>query len=38
MTIQLPGYQIKQKLYEGTRTLVYRGIRATDSQTVVLKF
>ncbi|NER02177.1 MAG: serine/threonine protein kinase, partial [Okeania sp. SIO3C4] len=38
MTIRLPGYQIKQKLYEGTRTLVYRGIRATDSQKVALKF
>ncbi|GGA39278.1 hypothetical protein [Okeania sp. KiyG1] len=38
MTIKLPGYKIKQKLYEGTRTLVYRGIRATESQTVVLKF
>ncbi|NES64122.1 MAG: AAA family ATPase [Okeania sp. SIO2D1] len=38
MTIQLPGYQIEQKLYEGTRTQVYQGIRVTDSQTVVLKF
>ncbi|NET28549.1 AAA family ATPase [Okeania sp. SIO1I7] len=38
MSVKLPGYQITQKLYEGTRTLVYRGIRATDSQTVVLKF
>ncbi|MGB3512318.1 MAG: AAA family ATPase [Microcoleaceae cyanobacterium] len=38
MTIKLPGYQITQKLYEGTRTLVYRGIRDSDSQTVVLKF
>ncbi|NES65051.1 MAG: serine/threonine protein kinase, partial [Okeania sp. SIO2D1] len=38
MSVKLPGYQVTQKLYEGTRTLVYRGIRATDSQAVVLKF
>ncbi|NER06429.1 MAG: serine/threonine protein kinase [Okeania sp. SIO3C4] len=38
MTMKLPGYQINEQLYEGTRTLVYRGIRSTDSQKVALKF
>ncbi|MCL1464103.1 trifunctional serine/threonine-protein kinase/ATP-binding protein/sensor histidine kinase [Argonema galeatum] len=32
-----PGYQIIQQLYAGTRTLVYRGIRTSDQQPVVIK-
>ena len=34
----LSGYHLGKTLYEGTRTLVYRGTRTTDSQPVVIKF
>ncbi|HIK07074.1 MAG TPA: AAA family ATPase [Trichormus sp. M33_DOE_039] len=34
---QLPGYSIKDKIYSGTRTLVYRGIREQDQKSVVIK-
>ena len=37
MEIQLPGYQINEKIYEGPRTLVYRAIRLSDDQKVVIK-
>ncbi|HLO48194.1 MAG TPA: protein kinase, partial [Kamptonema sp.] len=30
-------YQITEELYTGTRTLVYRGIRTSDQQPVVIK-
>ncbi|WP_449421020.1 trifunctional serine/threonine-protein kinase/ATP-binding protein/sensor histidine kinase [Phormidium nigroviride] len=33
----LSGYQITEELYIGTRTLVYRGIRTSDQQPVVIK-
>ncbi|MEG4119804.1 AAA family ATPase [Microcoleus sp. N9_B4] len=33
----LSGYQITEELYLGTRTLVYRGIRISDQQPVVIK-
>ncbi|MEG3895400.1 MULTISPECIES: AAA family ATPase [unclassified Microcoleus] len=33
----LSGYQITEELYIGTRTLVYRGIRISDQQPVVIK-
>ena len=33
----LPGYQITEALYTGTRTLVYRGIRTTDQYPVAIK-
>jgi len=33
----LSGYQTTEKLYAGTRTLVYRGIRICDQQPVVIK-
>jgi predicted ATPase/signal transduction histidine kinase len=33
----LPGYQITEQLYTGTRTLVYRGIRTSDQQPVAIK-
>ncbi|MDT9184046.1 AAA family ATPase [Limnospira sp. PMC 289.06] len=33
----LPGYQITEELYTGSRTLVYRGIRSSDKQPVVIK-
>ena len=34
----LPGYHLCETLYQGTRTLVYRGTRDTDSQPVIIKF
>jgi predicted ATPase/signal transduction histidine kinase/tRNA A-37 threonylcarbamoyl transferase component Bud32 len=33
----LPGYQITEQLYTGTRTLVYRAIRSSDKYPVVIK-
>ncbi|MEG5001747.1 trifunctional serine/threonine-protein kinase/ATP-binding protein/sensor histidine kinase [Microcoleus sp. B4-D4] len=33
----LSGYQITEQLYAGTRTLVYRAIRTSDGQPVVIK-
>jgi PAS domain S-box-containing protein len=33
----ISGYQIIEKLYESTNSLVYRGHRVGDSQTVILK-
>ncbi|NER35872.1 MAG: AAA family ATPase [Oscillatoria sp. SIO1A7] len=38
MTPRLPGYKITENIYEGTRTLVYRGVRSSDSLKVVIKF
>ncbi|MDJ1182468.1 trifunctional serine/threonine-protein kinase/ATP-binding protein/sensor histidine kinase [Roseofilum casamattae] len=38
MIPELASYQIGENIYEGTRTLVYRGIRRSDSQKVVIKF
>ncbi|MGE5660599.1 MAG: serine/threonine protein kinase, partial [Actinomycetota bacterium] len=35
--VNLPGYQITEQLYVGTRTLVYRGIRTNDQHPVVIK-
>jgi PAS domain S-box-containing protein len=35
--VQLPGYIIQDKIYSGTRTLVYRGIREQDQKPVVIK-
>jgi predicted ATPase/signal transduction histidine kinase len=37
MMLNLPQYQETDQLYAGTRTLVYRAIRATDSQPVIIK-
>ncbi|UKO99531.1 ATP-binding sensor histidine kinase [Nostoc sp. UHCC 0870] len=38
-TVLLPGYQLIEQLYHGSKTLVYRGIRLADSteQPVVIK-
>ncbi|MEH1945937.1 MAG: AAA family ATPase [Nostoc sp.] len=33
----IPGYRIYDLLYNGSRTLVYRGVRETDSLPVVIK-
>ncbi|WP_236142256.1 AAA family ATPase [Nostoc sp. CMAA1605] len=35
--VSLPGYQISDILYEGYRTVVYRGYRDNDSLPVVIK-
>ena len=35
--ITLPGYQILNPIYNGSRTLVYRGIRLSDQYPVVIK-
>ncbi len=35
---QPKGYRLSEKLYEGSRTLVYRGLRERDQQPVVIKF
>ncbi|MEH1935260.1 MAG: AAA family ATPase [Nostoc sp.] len=35
--VSIPGYRIYDLLYNGSRTLVYRGYRETDSLRVVIK-
>ncbi|MEH2051662.1 trifunctional serine/threonine-protein kinase/ATP-binding protein/sensor histidine kinase [Nostoc sp.] len=35
--VSIPGYRISEELYNGSRTLVYRGYRETDSLPVVIK-
>ncbi|MBN3899815.1 MAG: AAA family ATPase [Nostoc sp. NOS(2021)] len=35
--VTIPGYQVSEELYNGSRTLVYRGYRETDSLRVVIK-
>ncbi|MBN3962740.1 ATP-binding sensor histidine kinase [Nostoc sp. NMS8] len=35
--VSIPGYRISEELYNGSRTLVYRGHRETDSLPVVIK-
>ncbi|MEA5603131.1 AAA family ATPase [Nostoc sp. UHCC 0252] len=35
--VRVPGYHITEELYNGSRTLVYRGYRETDSLPVVIK-
>ena len=35
--IALPGYHITTQLYAGSRTLVYRAVRAADHLPVVIK-
>jgi serine/threonine protein kinase len=37
MMVSLPGYQVVEKLYESSRTLVYRGERHSDQAPVILK-
>lgn len=33
----LPGYKVRELVYEGAKTLVYRGQRESDEQPVILK-
>ncbi|MBG1268426.1 trifunctional serine/threonine-protein kinase/ATP-binding protein/sensor histidine kinase [Nostoc sp. WHI] len=35
--ISIPGYQVSEELYNGSRTLVYRAVREIDSLPVVIK-
>ncbi|MGH1394436.1 MAG: ATP-binding sensor histidine kinase [Trichormus sp.] len=35
--INIPGYKVSEELYQGSRTLVYRGVRESDSLPVVIK-
>nr|MDZ8036147.1 AAA family ATPase [Nostoc sp. CreGUA01] len=35
--LNIPGYRINEQLYNGSRTLVYRAVRETDSLPVVIK-
>ncbi|MFN6481722.1 MULTISPECIES: ATP-binding sensor histidine kinase [unclassified Nostoc] len=35
--VRIPGYRITEELYNGSRTLVYRGDRETDSLAIVIK-
>jgi serine/threonine protein kinase len=35
--VSIPGYKVSEELYNGSRTLVYRGFRETDSLPVVIK-
>ncbi|MEH2138915.1 MAG: hypothetical protein V7K42_19970 [Nostoc sp.] len=35
--VPIPGYHVSEELYNGSRTLVYRGDRETDQKPVVIK-
>ncbi|MEH2181317.1 AAA family ATPase [Nostoc sp.] len=35
--VNIPGYKVTEELYNGSRTLVYRGYRETDLLPVVIK-
>ncbi|MEB3825882.1 trifunctional serine/threonine-protein kinase/ATP-binding protein/sensor histidine kinase [Phormidium sp. CCY1219] len=35
--IELAGYSVLEKIYAGTRTQVYRGVRLCDRQPIILK-
>jgi len=35
--VSIPGYQVTEELYNGSRTLIYRGYRETDELPVVIK-
>ncbi|MEH2135740.1 ATP-binding sensor histidine kinase [Nostoc sp.] len=37
ITVTLAGYRIREQLYSGSRTLVYRAVREADNQAVVIK-
>ncbi|MBN4003879.1 ATP-binding sensor histidine kinase [Nostoc sp. LPT] len=36
-TVSIPGYKVSEQLYNGSRTMVYRGYRETDQKPVVIK-
>ncbi|AUS99517.1 histidine kinase [Nostoc sp. CENA543] len=35
--VSIPGYRISEEIYNGSRTLVYRAVRESDSVPVVIK-
>ncbi|BAY92896.1 MULTISPECIES: trifunctional serine/threonine-protein kinase/ATP-binding protein/sensor histidine kinase [unclassified Tolypothrix] len=35
--VSIPGYRISEELYNGSRTIVYRAVRESDSLPVVIK-
>ncbi len=35
--VRIPGYRVTEEIYNGTRTLVYRGYREADSLAVAIK-
>ncbi|BAY92894.1 hypothetical protein FDUTEX481_05798 [Tolypothrix sp. PCC 7601] len=35
--VSIPGYRISEKIYNGSRTIVYRAVRESDSVAVVIK-
>ncbi|MBD2198486.1 MULTISPECIES: ATP-binding sensor histidine kinase [Calothrix] len=35
--VSIPGYRISEELYNGSRTIVYRAVRESDSVAVVIK-
>ena len=35
--VNIPGYQVSEEIYNGSRTIVYRAFRETDSLPVVIK-
>ncbi|WP_257235841.1 ATP-binding protein [Nostoc sp. 'Peltigera malacea cyanobiont' DB3992] len=35
--VNIPGYKVSEELYNGSRTIVYRGYRETDSLPIVIK-
>ena len=37
MTVSIPEYQVSEELYNGSRTIVYRGYRDIDQKPVVIK-
>ncbi len=36
-SLEIPSYEILEQVYESANSLVYRGIRKSDNQTVILK-
>ncbi|MBD2436309.1 ATP-binding sensor histidine kinase [Nostoc sp. FACHB-110] len=38
LVMKIPGYCMSEELYNGSRTLVYRAVRESDSAPVVIKF
>ncbi|MBP0019683.1 MAG: AAA family ATPase [Cyanobacteria bacterium SBLK] len=37
LTLNFPGYTIEQNLYEGVKTLIYKGYRQADSTPITIK-
>ncbi len=35
--LSIPGYEIQEKIHEGTRTLIFRGLRKADDKHLIIK-